>query len=226
MAIEIKQYREYVDIKDHCTLKIGGQFRYFTVIGSIAEVQEAIAKAREYNKPLFVLGGGSNLVFSDIVHDVLAVKMEIKGFEIIDDTEDHTDIKVSAGEEWDPFVGKTVSMNLSGIEALSAIPGTVGATPVQNVGAYGTEVKDTIVSVEVFDREENRIINLGNEECYFSYRDSIFKQNGKGRYIILSVVFRLSKNPPRVPDYPGVKKYFEKKGIVSPQLRDIREAIT
>lgn len=216
---------EYVDIRNHCTLKIGGQFRYFTVVETQSDIQEVINFAKEKNIKIFILGGGSNLVFSSTIVDALVVKIQIKSFEIINDTDEYTDIKVGAGENWDAFVGRTVDMNLSGIEALSAIPGTVGATPVQNVGAYGQEVKDTIVSVEVLDPEAGSIKTFLNSECEFAYRDSIFKNNAKNKYIILSVTFRLSKGEHKVPDYPGVKNYFQDKGIINPTLLDIRKAI-
>lgn len=216
---------EYVDIRNHCTLKIGGQFRYFTIVETQSDIQEVINFAKEKNIKIFVLGGGSNLVFSSTIVDALVVKIQIQSFEIINDTDEYTDIKVGAGENWDAFVGRTVDMNLSGIEALSAIPGTVGATPVQNVGAYGQEVKDTIVSVEVLDLEAGSIKTFLNSECEFTYRDSIFKNNAKNKYIIVSVIFRLSKGGHKVPDYPGVKNYFQDKGIINPTLLDIRKAI-
>ena len=139
---------EYVDIKNYSTLHIGGQFRYFSVVSSVSNLTSVYAIAQTDGKykniPIFVLGGGSNIVFSDGVVNVFALKMEIKGFEILNETNEYTDIKAGAGEVWDKIVEKTIGMNLSGLEALSAIPGTVGATPVQNVGAYGAEVKDTI----------------------------------------------------------------------------------
>jgi len=189
--------KEYVDIKDYSTMKIGGQFRFFTVVSSVSELTSiyaiTLSDVRYKNTPIFILGGGSNVVFSDSVVNVFAIKMEIKGFEIIKETENYLDIRVGAGENWDKFVEKTVEMNLSGLETLSAIPGTVGATPVQNVGAYGSEVKDTIISVEAFDMKEDRFVELSNIDCKFGYRDSIFKNEAKNRYIITGVVFRLRK---------------------------------
>ncbi len=189
--------REYVDIRDYSTLHIGGQFRYFNVISSVSNLTSvytmAQTEAKYKNIPIFVLGGGSNIVFSDGVVNVFALKMEIKGFEIVNEMNEYIDIKVGAGEIWDKIVEKTVDMNLSGFEALSAIPGTVGATPVQNVGAYGAEVKDTIQDVEVFDIKDYKIKNLSNKNCKFGYRDSIFKNEARGRYIITAVVYRLKK---------------------------------
>jgi UDP-N-acetylmuramate dehydrogenase len=149
--------------------------------------------AQENKAPVFILGGGSNIVFSDGVINVLALKVKIKGFETIEETDEYTKIKIGAGEIFDNIIDKTIKMNLSGLETLSAIPGTIGATPVQNVGAYGSEVKDTIVNVEVFDIKENIIKNISNEDCKFGYRDSIFKNKAKGQYIITNVVFKLKK---------------------------------
>lgn len=242
--------QEYVDIRDYGTLHVGGQFRYFTIVSSVSDLVSVCTIALKEGKKILILGGGSNIVFSDGIIDVLAIKIEIKGFEIIKETGGNILIKVGAGEIWDELVVKTVDMNLSGLEALSFIPGTVGATPVQNVGAYGSEVKDTILEVEVFDIKENKIKTLSNKDCKFSYRDSIFKNEAKGKYVITSVTYRLEKELLKnssekvlgrggrepVPDhfhknfskallYPGVMKYFEDKKIENPSLKQIREAI-
>lgn len=221
--------KENVNIKDYTTLKIGGQFRYFVEINKVQDFPQFYAIALENGKyknlPVFILGGGSNIIFPDGVLEALVLKINILGFEIVNTNDDFLDIKVGAGENWDNFVSKTVEMNLSGVEALSAIPGTVGATPVQNVGAYGSEVKDTIVEVEVFDTQDKNIKILNNKDCKFDYRDSIFKNESKGRYIITNVVYRLSKFLPRIPDYPGVKRYLIDNNINNPHLKEIREAI-
>jgi UDP-N-acetylmuramate dehydrogenase len=187
--------QENVDVKDYSTLKIGGQFRYFVIINSKEELLslfEILHHDDKYkNIPIFILGGGSNMVFSDGIINVIALKIEIKGIEIINQTDEYTDIKVGSGENWDNIVNKTVEMDLQGFEALSSIPGTVGATPVQNVGAYGVEVKDSILEVEVFDINQKIIKTISNSDCKFNYRDSIFKNEAKGQYIIISVTYRL-----------------------------------
>ena len=220
---------EFVNIKDYSTLRVGGQFRYFAVISSKEELNSFYIVTQEKlenkNTPIFILGGGSNIVFSDGVVNVIALKIEIKGFEIVNENDKYIDMKVGAGEIWDKFVEKSVNLGLVGVESLSAIPGTVGATPVQNVGAYGSEVKDTIVEVEVFDIKNRVILNINNDDCKFGYRDSIFKSEDKGKYIIVSVTYRLSKSMPSVPKYPGVAKYFEDREIVNPTLAQIRDAI-
>jgi UDP-N-acetylmuramate dehydrogenase len=233
--------QEYVDIKNYSTLKIGGQFRYFVIITKKEELPLIYAIAHDDGKykniPIFILGGGSNIVFSNGVINVIALKIEIKGFEIIEESDEYAKIKVGAGEIWDEIVKKIVDMNLSGLEALSAIPGTVGATPVQNVGAYGSEVKDTITEVEVFDIKENVIINVKNEDCKFGYRDSIFKNEAKGKYIITAVTYKFLKIKDVLKSsalgYPGVIKYFSAQGgsalggdqITNPTLKQIREGI-
>jgi UDP-N-acetylmuramate dehydrogenase len=216
---------EHVDIKNYSTLKVGGQFRYFSKIENKEDLSSVCDFAKNNNIHIFVLGGGSNIVFSDGVLNMVALKVEIKGFEIINGTPEHVDIKVGAGENWDNFVQKSVDMNLVGIEALSLIPGTVGASPVQNIGAYGSEVKDTIVEVEVFDTEKREFSKISNKDCNFGYRDSIFKNEAKGRYIITEVTYRLNKSLPSIPKYPGVAKYFEDMEIVTPNLSQIRDAI-
>lgn len=217
--------QEYVNIKDFSTLKVGGQFRYFAKIENMEDLVIVSDFAKQKNTSLFILGGGSNIVFSDGVVNVFALKNEIKSFEIRNETDLYVDIKVGAGVVWDQFVEKTVNLNLCGIEALSFIPGTVGASPVQNIGAYGSEVKDTILDVEVFDIESGIISNLSNADCKFSYRDSIFKNEAKGKYIITAVIYRLTKSLPSIPNYPGVIKYFEDREINVPTLKEIRDAI-
>jgi UDP-N-acetylmuramate dehydrogenase len=219
------EIQENVDIKDYCTLKVGGQFRYFIEVSEIKYLQEIYDFAKEKNLPIFILGGGSNMVFPDGVLERVVIKINFPGFEIVNDTDDYTDIKIGAGENWDSIVERTVAMNLSGIEAMSAIPGTVGATPVQNVGAYGQEIKDTLIQLEAYDTSTQSMVQITNSECGFSYRDSVFKNESKGRYIITSITLRLSKSTPRIPNYPGVKRYFIENNINNPSLSQIREAI-
>ena len=235
--------REYVDIKDYSTIKIGGEFRYFTIINDIKDIINALSFSKEKKLPIFILGGGSNIVFSDGTLNILALKNEIKGFEIVNETSEYIDIKVGAGEIWDDIVKKTVDMNLYGFESLSAIPGTVGAGPVQNIGAYGSEIKDTLLEVEVFNIEKGNILLISDKDCKFGYRDSIFKNEKKGQYIITAVIYRLKKIKQQEKNssekvlgrggqerssvilYPGVSKYFENKKIENPTLKQIREAV-
>ena len=217
--------QEYVNIKDYSTFKIGGQFRYFIIIDNIDDLKKALSFSKEKSIPIFILGGGSNIIFRDGILNIVALKIEIKGFEIILETDEYVDIKIGAGENWDEIVERTVKMNLSGIESLSAIPGVVGSSPFQNIGAYGSEVKDTIKEIEVFDIEKGDIKNIINKDCKFGYRDSIFKNEDKGKYIILSVTYRLFKKEPEIPNYSDVLKYFLDMNILKPSLIEIRNAI-
>lgn len=217
--------QEYVEVKNHTTMRVGGQFRYFVVINNKDDLLEIFKFIEDKNLNFFIIGGGSNIVFPDGVIDGVALSINIKGFEIIKDDKSYMDIKVYSGEIWDDFVKKVVGMDLSGVEAMSYIPGTVGATPVQNVGAYGQEIKDTLLYVEAFDIKQKTIINISNEDCKFAYRDSIFKNEAKGKYIIISIILRLSKSKANIPDYPGVKKYFIENNINNPNTLDVRNAI-
>jgi UDP-N-acetylmuramate dehydrogenase len=217
--------QENVPLAELTTFKIGGNARYFAEINSIDELVEAFEWVRDKGLGYFILGGGSNTIFSDEDYLGLIIKMNIMGFEVIDEDESSSTIKVGAGEDWDETVKRTVDMNLSGMEALSGVPGNTGATPVQNIGAYGQEVKDTIEFVEVYDTKDSKITKLSNDDCNFSYRDSIFKSSKKGRYIICFVAFRLSKKTAGIPQYKDVINYFKQRNISSPNLREIREAI-
>lgn len=216
---------EYVDSKEYCTLASGGQFRYMAKVSDPADLKQVYFFAREKGIRVLPIGGGSNLVFNDNVLNILALKAEILGFSILNEDENSITLKIGAGENWDKFVEKVCGMGLSGVEAMSAIPGTCGATPVQNVGAYGQEIKDTLVSVDVFDTQNLEYKTLSKEECNFRYRDSIFKTEEKGRYFITSITLKLSKKIPGIPNYPGVKKYFLENNINNPSLMDIRNAI-
>jgi UDP-N-acetylmuramate dehydrogenase len=216
---------ENVPLAPLTTLKVGGPARYFTEPKSAAEVAEAVNFARARGLPLFVLGGGSNLVVSDAGWPGLVLKLAVSG---IDERNSHDDGKtlfdVGAGEEWDRFVARAVARNCAGVECLSGIPGSVGGTPVQNVGAYGQEVSQTIDSVLVFDLNDGQVRELCAEACGFQYRTSIFNTGEPGRFIILRVTYRLTPGgKPRI-EYAELKKHFA--GFQqTPSLTSIREAV-
>ncbi len=173
----------------------------------------------------FVIGGGSNIILSPDVEKLNILKIEVKGVEIVDTNNTEVFVKIGSGENWDDVVKWSVDNNLSGIESLSAIPGTAGATPVQNVGAYGREIKDVFISLTAYDTLEKKLVTIKNEDCNFNYRNSIFKSTQKGRYIIIDIILKLSTLPPAIPEYAGVKKYFQNLNIVNPTLQQIRDAI-
>ncbi|HVT75256.1 MAG TPA: UDP-N-acetylmuramate dehydrogenase [Candidatus Paceibacterota bacterium] len=218
---------ENIPLAPYTTFNVGGSARYFAVTRSEAEIQEAIAFAHEKGLSLFVLGGGSNIVVSDAGFGGLVLKMEMKGasHEVRDGC---VYVTAWAGESWDDLVAKSVEWGAWGLENLSAIPGTVGAAPVQNIGAYGTEAMDVIESVSVIDRETGAARVLSNRECGFSYRDSVFKTDAGKKWIIISVTFKLSATPKPNLSYKDLKEYFSATlaAVVAVSQSDIRDAVT
>lgn len=214
-----------VDLASLTTFKIGGITKYFVEIFNENELSEVFDWIKSNDLPYFILGSGSNTVFGDETFPGVVIKINIMGFDITQENNDFAIIKVGSGEDWDKLVERTVMMQLSGIEALSGIPSSTGAAPVQNIGAYGQEVKDTIDSVVVYDTHKNKVTSLANKECDFNYRDSIFKSSQKGRYIICYVLFKLSKHQPSIPKYKDVINYFHDRQIKNPTLAQIRDAI-
>ncbi len=219
------QPQQNVDLAELTTFKIGGRAAFFTEVTSASQLPEIFAWLKQNSLPHLVLSGGSNTIFGDGIFRGLVIKISIMGFAVISESEKSAVITVGSGEDWDEIVKRVVERGLSGMEALSGIPGLTGATPVQNIGAYGQELKDTVKSVEVFDTKSSELGSLSRAECDFGYRDSIFKSDLKGRYIITSVVFELSKKAPGVPNYKDVVSYFESHNIASPNLEQIRQAV-
>jgi UDP-N-acetylmuramate dehydrogenase len=215
--------QENVPLAPLTTLNVGGPARYFIQAHTIVEVSEAVSLARSRNLALFVLGGGSNLVVSDAGWPGLVLKIAIPGIEGRSQA-DKSLFQVGAGEEWDKFVAHAVSRNCSGIECLSGIPGSVGGTPVQNVGAYGQEVGETIESVLTLDLKDGQVHELCNEACSFKYRTSIFNTSERGRYIILRVTFVLTPGGEPAILYADLKNYFAGRST-KPTLADTREAV-
>ncbi len=214
-----------IPLKNYTTMKLGGPARFMAEVRTIEELTELCKVARAKQLPIVVIGGGSNIIANDDGFAGLVIRIRLPGFDIISDDLNTTSIKVGAGESWDETVKKTVEMNLTGMEALSAIPGTVGASPVQNIGAYGQEVSETITSVEALDLTSNTVVTLTNEQCQFSYRNSIFRDTEKGRYVIVSVTFTLSKNTPQPPFYEAVQTYFDTHSTSLFTPKTVRDAV-
>ncbi|MES3031022.1 MAG: UDP-N-acetylmuramate dehydrogenase [Patescibacteria group bacterium] len=215
--------KENISLKDFTTFKIGGNARFFCKASSEDELLEAIGFSKKHKVPFFILGGGSNILVPDAGFPGLVIKMELKGV-VYEEGEKTTKAIVQAGENWDGFVADTVSRGLYGLENLSSIPGTVGAAPVQNIGAYGTEVKNTVESVYALDLKKDEFVTLSNAECRFDYRDSLFKKE-KGRYVILSVTFVLSREKSLNHSYKDLTEYFGRKHISKPTLAQVRDAV-
>jgi UDP-N-acetylmuramate dehydrogenase len=217
---------ENISLKEFTTFRVGGTAKYFTKLSNKEEIPELVKLAKEKSMPIFILGGGSNIIVSDNDFTMLVIKNEILGREILQESEHHVLISVGAGENWDECVAFCVEHGFIGVEALSAIPGTVGGAPIQNIGAYGTEAKDVIDSVLVYDIEGQDFKTFSNKECEFGYRDSVFKKF-PGTYVVLEVVFKLQKHiPVKIPEYPGVAEKLKEKNIASPTLFDIRTVVT
>lgn len=214
-----------IPLKNYLTMKIGGNAAYMVEVRTKEEIASICQQAKAKNIPIFVLGGGSNVIAKDSGFQGLVIRIRIPGFEVVSDDPGSTTIRIGAGEDWDSVVKRSVDMNLSGIEAMSSIPGTTGATPVQNVGAYGQEIADTLVELSAYDTKEDRFVKLQNSDCKFSYRDSIFRSTEKGRYIIFSVTLKLSKNLPQPPFYASLQQYLDDKGLTTYTASDIRDAV-
>ena len=217
MPITVK---EDVPLAPFTTLGVGGPARYFIEAREEGQLLEALdlADAREW--PVFILGGGSNLLVSDEGYPGLVVKVAMKGIRF----DEAGGAEASAGEEWDTFVQLCVDRNFAGVECLSGIPGTVGGTPIQNVGAYGQDVGQTVTSVRVLDRISKTIKSLGADECGFSYRSSRFNTGNSGRFIILSVAFSLKPGGRAGLEYRELAKRFAARGT-PPAIAEVRQAV-
>ncbi len=215
--------RENVPLAPQTTLKVGGAARFFVSVTTVPELVHAISFAKEKSLPIFILGGGSNILVDDGGFSGLVIKIDIRGVSY-EEKGDTVFITVAAGESWDALVADTVSRGLWGIENLSGIPGTVGAAPIQNIGAYGTEIENVIEHVHVFDRSTGEEKHLTREQCSFAYRDSIFKHEEGARYVVTAVTLRLSRTPTPNISYKDLTEYFKNTTRV-PTLQEIRDAV-
>jgi UDP-N-acetylmuramate dehydrogenase len=217
---------ENIPLAPLTTIRIGGPAKYFVEARNIGEVQEAVVFASSRDLPLFVLGGGSNLVVADAGWPGLVLKIAIPGIDWQGrhDEDGRVLFDVGAGESWDKFVSRSVMDRCAGIECLSGIPGSVGGTPVQNVGAYGQEVSETIASVLVLDLKDGQVRELCREACEFSYRSSIFNSTERERFIVLRVTYALAPEGKPHITYADLKRHFEGRET-PPDLAETREAV-
>jgi UDP-N-acetylmuramate dehydrogenase len=222
------QLREHVPLAPYTTLGLGGKARYFIECSTEEQVGAALSYAARQRLPVYVLGGGSNVVFLDSGFPGLILRITIGGLAFRDGTS--PEVRAGAGVDWDTLVQGVVERGWSGVECLSGIPGTVGGTPIQNVGAYGQEIAETLVSVGCLDRETLERRAFTTEECAFAYRDSRFKRADRGRYVVLGVTLRLARDQqPRIR-YPELQRAVAGLGgleTVAPgeAVRRVREAV-
>jgi len=214
-----------VSLKNFNTFGIDVAARYYTQITDAVQLNELVQTLEYRAHPTFVLGGGSNLLLTQNV-DALVLHITIGGIQIVKEDEAHVWVQAGAGENWHAFVQHCVSNNWGGIENLSLIPGTVGAAPVQNIGAYGSELKDCFEALEAFDFKTNTHVTLDRDACAFGYRDSIFKQLAfKGRYLITHVTFRLTKKPTVNVAYEALQKELGTADSRTLTIQDVSAAV-
>lgn len=197
---------------------------FFTEVKDEKDLIGALEAARSAGVPAFILGGGSNILLTrDLPYFV--IKINIKGIDLIREDDRHVWVKVGAGEVWQDFVTHAIGNDWGGVENLSLIPGTVGASPMQNIGAYGVEIKDVFDHLEAVRREDGQPLTFTATDCQFGYRDSIFKQEAKDKYVITRVVFRLDKSPVFHTDYGDIEFTMHELGFPEPSLRAVSEAV-
>lgn len=214
-----------ISLKNYTTMRLGGPARFMAQASTKEEIRQIITEAKKQQLPWFILGGGSNVIARDEGFNGIVIRNTIGGFDILAHEPGKVIIKIGAGEEWDTVVKRSVDMNLSGIEAMSAIPGTAGAGPVQNVGAYGQEIADTLISLEAYDTVTDQFTTLRAEACGFSYRHSIFRGEARGRYVITSITLALSTQAPAPPFYAALQKYLDENHITLYTPQTIRDAV-
>ncbi len=217
--------KKSIPLKKLTTFKVGGLATYYVEVTDREELIKAIEFAREKSLEVFVLGGGSNILLSDLGFRGLVIKYTAKRI-AFEDKKRYSLVIADAGAAWDDLVAKTVNKKLQGIECLSGIPGTVGAAPIQNISAYGQELRDVFVSLTAYDLTKGKYVVLTKDKCEFGYRDSIFKKpNSKGRYVIVDIKIKLYKDKPPQLLYESLKSFFKKKKIENSSLSQVRKAV-
>jgi UDP-N-acetylmuramate dehydrogenase len=217
--------QENISLLPYNTFGIDKKARFFVQATSEEEVKSAIQKAQSLELPLFILGGGSNILLTQDLQ-ALVLKIEIEGISVLKETAEEIFVQVGAGENWHTFVLHCIQQQWAGVENLSLIPGTVGASPMQNIGAYGVEIKEVFHQLKAINIEtlEEKIFDWG--DCKFGYRDSVFKNTLKGKYVITKVIFKLKKEPVFRTEYGAIMETLEKMGVKALSIKTISEAVT
>jgi len=219
------QPKSNVPLSGFSTMRLGGPAAYLTDVTSRQELTAALEWANVQAMPIIMIGGGSNIIWRDEGFQGLVIVNKIMGYQDFDEDGTNHYVTIGAGENWDSVVARTVASGLTGIEALSLIPGTAGATPVQNVGAYGQEIAGTLMSVEVYDTSTQQFANMPATDCAFGYRTSRFKTTDKGRFYITGLTLHLIKGNPEPPFYSGVQKYLDEHHITTVTPQVLRDAV-
>ncbi len=210
-------------LKKYNTFGIEAKAKQFVAVHSVPDLKTILQENKSQKK--FILGGGSNMLLTKDI-DALVIHIDLKGKKIIEKNDDFVWVESQAGESWHEFVLWTIDQNFGGLENMSLIPGNVGTTPVQNIGAYGTEIKDTFVSCEAMTIENQEMKTFTKDECHFGYRESVFKNEVKNQYIITSVVFKLTKTNHKInTSYGDISSELEKNNITNPTLKDVSNAV-
>ncbi len=216
--------QENISLKPFTTFGIDKKAKFFTTVETLDELKAALLAAKEKQLPVFILGGGSNILLTRDI-DGLVIKLEIKGINLVKEEGDQLWVEVGAGEMWHELVLHSIAEDWAGLENLSLIPGTVGASPMQNIGAYGVEIKDVFDSLQAMHRETLEMQSFDAKACRFGYRESVFKQTFKDQYVITSVTFRLSKTPNFHLEYGAIREVLAANGIDQPSIRAISDAV-
>ncbi|MBP7470650.1 MAG: UDP-N-acetylmuramate dehydrogenase [Flavobacterium sp.] len=210
-------------LKNHNTFGIEASAKQFVAVHDTTELKTILEQNKTEKK--FILGGGSNMLLTKDI-DALVIHVDLKGKKIIKEDEDFVWVESQAGENWHEFVLWTIDQNFGGLENMSLIPGNVGTTPVQNIGAYGAEIKDTFVSCEAMSIENQEMRSFTKAECHFGYRESVFKNEAKDQYVITSVVFKLTKRNHKInTSYGDISGELAKNNITNPTLKDVSNAV-
>lgn len=219
------ELEENVSLAPYSTMRLGGSARYLAQVKTEDNMRELVLWAKSKRLPVIMVGTGSNIVWRDEGFGGLVLVNQLKGREVLSQDDESALVKIAAGENWDESVAWTVGQNLSGIEYMSLIPGTAGAAPVQNVGAYGGELSETLVEVEAYDTQNDCFLGIMNQSCDFTYRGSRFKSKDKHRFLITAIVLRLKKANPQPPFYESLQNYFDEHGIKEFTPQVVRQAV-
>ena len=216
--------QENFSLKQYNSFGIDAKAKYFASFKSLDELKELLYSSFNTHHSSLVLGGGSNILFTKD-YDGLVLKNEINGINIIKEDDDYVYVKAGAGESWHQFVLYCLDHNLAGVENLALIPGSVGASPMQNIGAYGAEIKDVFYSLEAYHKNDHALVNFTNNDCEFGYRESVFKNKYKDQFVIESVTYKLNKKPALNTSYGAIEQELEKMNVRDVNIQGIAQAV-